>query len=101
MGILPDPESTAMIGLRVRLTTQAQRPGARDATMATATLPPGSLQRMVRPRFAHWSSKSSRSMIALSRKCQLAQPRGESPLTSLIVRSAPAANNISMVSTGA
>src|SRR5258706_1987513 len=27
-----------------------QRPGARDATMATATLPPGSLQRMVRPR---------------------------------------------------
>jgi hypothetical protein len=33
---------------RKRLTTQAQRPGARDATMATATLPPGSLQRMVR-----------------------------------------------------
>src|SRR5204863_4834582 len=32
------------------LTTQAQRPGARDATMATATPPPGSLQRMVRPR---------------------------------------------------
>ena len=31
------------------LTTQAQRPGARDATIATATLPPGSLQRMVRP----------------------------------------------------
>jgi hypothetical protein len=31
------------------LTTQAQRPGARDATTATATLPPGSLQRMVRP----------------------------------------------------
>jgi hypothetical protein len=27
-----------------RLTTQAQRPGARDATMATATLPPRSLQ---------------------------------------------------------
>ncbi len=34
------------------LTTQAQRPGARDATIATATLPPGSLQRMVRC-FAH------------------------------------------------
>jgi hypothetical protein len=31
------------------LPTQAQRPGARDATMATATLPPGSLPRMVRP----------------------------------------------------
>ena len=30
------------------LTTQAQRPGARDATIATATPPPGSLQRMVR-----------------------------------------------------
>src|SRR5213596_929917 len=37
-----------LCGLR-RLTTQAQRPGARDATIATATLPPGSLQRMVRP----------------------------------------------------
>jgi len=31
------------------LTTQAQRPGPRDATIATAMLPPGSLQRMVRP----------------------------------------------------
>ena len=31
-----------------RLTTQAQRPGAPDATIATTTLPPGSLQRMVR-----------------------------------------------------
>jgi hypothetical protein len=31
------------------LTTQAQRPGAGEATIATATLPPGSLQRMVRP----------------------------------------------------
>ena len=28
---------------RMGLTIQAQRPGARDATMATATLPPGSL----------------------------------------------------------
>ena len=35
------------------LTTQAQRPGARDATMATATLPPGSLQRMVRRLCSH------------------------------------------------
>jgi hypothetical protein len=32
------------------LTTQAQRPGAWDATIATATLSPGSLQRMVRRR---------------------------------------------------
>src|ERR1041385_6379270 len=31
------------------LTTKAQRPGTRDATIATATPPPGSLQRMVRP----------------------------------------------------
>jgi hypothetical protein len=31
------------------LTTQAQRPGARDAWIATATLSPGSLQRLVRP----------------------------------------------------
>src|SRR5436305_1429523 len=30
------------------LTTQAQRPGARDAMIATTTRPPGSLQRMVR-----------------------------------------------------
>ena len=29
---------------------ELKRPGARDATTATATLPPGSLQRMVRPR---------------------------------------------------
>src|ERR1041385_647168 len=35
--------------LRPRLTTQAQRPGARGRSIATATLPPGSLQRMVRP----------------------------------------------------
>ncbi len=33
------------------LTTQAQRPGPRDAWIATATRWPGSLQRMVRPRF--------------------------------------------------
>ena len=30
--------------------------GARDATIATATLPPGSLQRMVRRRLAHFFS---------------------------------------------
>lgn len=32
-------------------TTQALRPGTRDATIATATLAPGTLQRRVRP---HW-----------------------------------------------
>ena len=40
----------ALMRVCSRLTPQAQRPGARDATIATATLPPGSLQRMVRPR---------------------------------------------------
>ena len=34
--------------VRSGLTTQAQRPGARDATIATTTPPTGSLQRMVR-----------------------------------------------------
>ena len=36
------------------LTTQAQRPGARDATIATASLMPGSLQRTVRPLVFNW-----------------------------------------------
>src|SRR4051794_32663651 len=44
-------------GAHSGLTTQAQRPGARDATMATATLPPGSLQRMVRSRCHRISSE--------------------------------------------
>ena len=35
--------------MRIGLTTQAQRPGAREATIVTATLPPGSLQQIVRP----------------------------------------------------
>ena len=34
--------------VRGGLTTEAQRPGPRDATIATTTLTPGSLQRMVR-----------------------------------------------------
>ena len=33
-------------------TTQAQRPGARDAWIATTALRPGSLERMVRPRLS-------------------------------------------------
>src|SRR5262245_61634603 len=46
-----------------RLTTQAQRPGARDTTIATATLSPGSLQRMVRrhgwsPILSWWPNDS-------------------------------------------
>ena len=39
------------------LTTQAQRPGPREAWIATRARWPGSLQRMVRPRFvaaSHW-----------------------------------------------
>src|ERR1041384_2253442 len=42
-----------IVQVRSRLTTQAQRPGAGEATIATAALPPGSLQRMVRPRRHH------------------------------------------------
>src|SRR5688572_33010033 len=37
---------------------QAQRPGARDATIATATLPPGSLQRRVRHCLYHQLAES-------------------------------------------
>ena len=37
------------------LTTQAQRPGARDATIANRDAMPGSLQRMVSPRRRHLS----------------------------------------------
>ena len=39
--------------MRSRLTTQAQRPGPRDATIATVTRWPGSLQRMVRHQPRH------------------------------------------------
>src|SRR6185503_283338 len=42
-----------------QLTTQVQRPCARDAPIATVTLPPGSLQCRVRPhgeRFTHIGS---------------------------------------------
>src|SRR5687767_8136869 len=47
------------------------------------------------------ASGFSRSMISLSRQCQLAHPQGESPLASRIVRSAPAANRSLIVSIGA
>ena len=53
------------------LTTQAQRPGARDATIATAMLPPGSLQRMVRPLVSYTQTKPLRSP----------HPRCKQPLT--------------------
>jgi len=44
--------------MKLRLTTQAQRPGAWNATIATATLTPLSLQHMVRRIHAStlWSS---------------------------------------------
>ena len=59
-------------GVRCRLTTQAQRPGARDARIATTTLPPGSLQRMVRPRCHHanvpsWLSTSRQNYSVTGR----------------------------------
>ena len=37
-------EMTHVVRVVANLTTQAQRPGARDATLATASLTPGSLQ---------------------------------------------------------
>ena len=42
--------STTRTERALRPTTQAQRPGARDATIANRDAMPGSLQRMVRPR---------------------------------------------------
>src|SRR5207245_7601586 len=43
-------ECSTHVELFIGLTTQAQRPGARDARIATTALSPDSLQRMVRPR---------------------------------------------------
>lgn len=43
-----DNERLSVQALSSHVTTQAQRSGAGDATTATATLAPGSLQRMVR-----------------------------------------------------
>lgn len=40
-------------GVLIRLTTKAQRPGARERSIATATLSPGSLQRMVSRLVTH------------------------------------------------
>ena len=45
--------SSGRLNFMSQLTTQAQRPGPWDATHATATLSPGSLQRMVRPHVKH------------------------------------------------
>src|SRR4051794_32298662 len=47
-----------------RLTTQAQRPGAREATIATATPPPGSLQRMVRKHEGRHGAHTRSTMSA-------------------------------------
>jgi hypothetical protein len=41
-------------------TTQAQRPGPRDAWIATTTLTPDSLQRIVRPRLSHLNKSGAR-----------------------------------------
>jgi hypothetical protein len=49
-----------ILGARKRLTPQAQRPSPRDATIATATLSPRSLERMVRPLSAHCFSRQRR-----------------------------------------
>ena len=42
------PHLVQVVMARCRLTTQAQRPGTRDATIANRDAMPGSLQRMVR-----------------------------------------------------
>src|SRR5262245_140572 len=79
------------------LTTQAQRPGARNATIATATLPPGSLERMVRPNKNHISNhrrlkqttqddqasddQKSKSNLFLVRILALSIPRGKKQAT--------------------
>jgi hypothetical protein len=43
------------------LTTQAQRPGPREAAIATVTRWPGSLQRMVRRRGSHLVSENTQA----------------------------------------
>jgi len=45
VGYRADASECSHNNVRSRLTSQAQRPGARDATIATATLTPGSLER--------------------------------------------------------
>ena len=51
---------------RARLTTQAQRPGARDATIENRDAMPGSLQGMVR-RFVHWREIESKEQERIER----------------------------------
>jgi hypothetical protein len=48
------------------LTTQAQRPGPREAWIATVMRWPGSLQRMVRPRF--WVGAHTVSSLTLEER---------------------------------
>jgi hypothetical protein len=55
-GVWPTGAACLLVVLRCAwngLTTQAQRPGPRDAWIATGARWPGSLQRMVRPRRCH------------------------------------------------
>ena len=81
-------------GVRCGLTTQAPRPSsreavqrdccsncARDATIATATLPPGSLQRMVR-RHDH----SAFLLMSLSQSIARCSPDGEKAPWMLVLR---------------
>ena len=70
--------------------------GGKKAWLVTA----GAVSCIDYAAFGSLVSGFSRSMIALSRQCQLAHPSGESPLTSRIVRSAPAANKSLIVSAG-
>ena len=67
---------------RSGLTTQAQRPGPRGRSTATATRWPGSLQRMVRPRHRH-KLKNLRQRCLLTQtdaSCRLwlSRPNGRS-----------------------
>src|SRR5438093_10118697 len=60
-GLTPEEELEEQIDA-ARRTTQAQRPGPRDAWIATWTRWPGSLQRMVR-RHYHWPCWMNRSVL--------------------------------------
>src|SRR5437867_96435 len=52
--------------VRCRLTTQAQRPGAQNVWIATATLTPGSLERMVRLQSRHHKNLPTNSLSRIT-----------------------------------
>ena len=71
----PTPPPSHPRTLPPTLTTQAQRPGIQDATIATATLTPGSLQRMVRPRHVELlTSSAAQEASSFSRLCACQSP---------------------------